>query len=36
MTAYSAAYAAAYSTNRAKALADCAKIVRRHYPELPT
>ena len=35
-TSAAAAYYAAYSTNRAKALADCAQIVRRHYPTLPT
>ena len=29
-------YAATYSATKKKVLAECAKIVRKHYPELPT
>ena len=31
-----ATYAATYSATKKKVLAECAKIVRKHYPELPT
>ena len=34
--AYAATYAATYSATRKKVLAECAEIVRKHYPELPT